>query len=239
MTIAKSSFSAPPSQEQVDVYSSLCKIGSISKLSTEAELAAKLGFIGRRLMSGEGKFTKEEIEKEFPDIKNEKNRLLALQSYQDCMFRYVEAFHINNKENKNDKGSTLTFSPNVSMERKREIIFLANELENFKNTMGITIASLPEKTYDKRSSKDKYPKTDVRILDIDNYSRYKAFQTLEGIPNFSNLSNNDIALMCDTYKNEIKSYNKFWRDYRGILDLQTYTISKEASRICKSAKRGR
>lgn len=228
---------APPSQDEVNVYSSLCKIGKLK----DYELNLEMGLIGRRLIAGGGKFSNKDLQQEFPGIKDEKNRLLALEAYQDCMYQYVTRFHpaVSSEASASKVPSDTVFSPTVPIERKREIIFLANELENFKNQMENMKSALPDNYYDKRDSKEKYPKKDQRIIDLDNYKRYKAFQTPSGVPNFSNMSNNDIVLFCDAYSNEVNSYYYFQREFGKVLGLQPYKQSPEVKRICKASKRGR
>jgi hypothetical protein len=238
---ATNATATPPSQDDVNIYSSLCKIGTSNTYALGGEVSGVLGLIARRLLSGEAKLEAGAISNQMPDIKDEKNRLLALQSYQDCMYRYVDRFHasVQPKDSQQTLSHPSAVAPTVSLERRREIIFLANELEDFKNRMKKVTASLPETYYDKTTSTQKRPRDDTRILTLDNYSRYKAFQSPTGIPDFSNVSNSDIAILCDTFHSEVKSYYDFSRDYGRAFGLQPYGLAKEVSRICTAARRGR
>lgn len=71
-------FATPPNEQDVDTYSSLCKIGSQSTLESGAGLKLNLReFIARRILAGEGKLSASKLQDEFPGIRDEKNRLLA------------------------------------------------------------------------------------------------------------------------------------------------------------------
>ena len=115
---------APPTSQDVDVYSSLCKIGS----QTTVAVSGELGAISRRILAGEGRLSASKLQDEFPGIRDEKNRLLALQSFQDCMYRYVEKFHT--ASGGTESTVQIVMSPGVAAERRREIVYLANELGN-------------------------------------------------------------------------------------------------------------
>jgi hypothetical protein len=223
---------APPTQDDVTIYSGLCRTGSLDK----QELSGEMGIIGRRLLAGQAKLSAEAIKDEFPGIKDEKNRLIAIQSFQDCTYRYVERFHPRIESN---QPSQSVVTPSLPSERRREIVFLANQLEDFKNQMDRMKASLPETYYDKRTSIEKKPKDDPNIFDLENYNRYKAFQTPDGILDFSNVSNSDIAILCGTYQSEVQSYNGFRNNYSRAFVLSQYRIPGEVSRICRAAERGR
>lgn len=225
---------APPTQNDVDVYSSLCKIGSQSTVAIVGE--GEIGAIGRRILGGEAKLSASKLQDEFPGVIDEKNRLLALQSYQDCMYRYIERFHPTEVNLASTQGFII--GPNTSSERRREIVYLANEIENFKSKMSNVIASLPTDFYDKRDSKDKKPRNDPRLIGLDNYSHYKAFQSASGGLDFTNLTNNDLVLLCNTYIGEIDNYRNFKSQY-DPLNLIGYGASDEARRICSAVERGR
>jgi hypothetical protein len=223
---------AAPTSQDVDVYSSLCKIGS----QTTVVVSGELGVIARRILAGEGKLSASKLQDEFPGIRDERNRLLALQSFQDCMYRYVEKFHIAQSGTKST--SVAAVNPQVSTERRREIVYLANELESFKQKMEKAIASVPGTFYDKRDSTDKRPREDSRLVGLADFSRYKAFQSASGGLDFSNATNNDIVILCNTYASEIAEYGAFGRQYQP-LGLPPYGSSGEVRRICVSAARGR
>ena len=59
---------APPTSQDVDVYSSLCKIGS----QTTVVVSGELGAISRRILAGEGKLSASKLQDEFPGIRDEK-----------------------------------------------------------------------------------------------------------------------------------------------------------------------
>lgn len=219
---------APPTQDDVNIYSGLCRTGSLGKY----ELSGEMGIIGRRLIGGQAKLSAEAIKDEFPGINDEKNRLFAIQAFQDCIYRYVERFHPRIESN---QPSQSVVTPSLPSERRREIVFLANQLEDFKNQMERMKASLPETYYDKNTSIEKKPKDDPHIFNLENYSRYKAFQTPDGILDFSNVSNSDIAILCDTYQSEVRSYYSFWSNYSRPFVLSQYRIPGEVSRICSAA----
>ena len=230
----KLALAVPPTQKDVDIYSSLCKIGSQATVAMAGE--GEIGSIGRRILGGEAKLSASKLQDEFPGIANENNRLIALQSYQDCMYRYIERFH--SPESNSVLTKEIIIGPTVSSERRREIIYLANELENFKQKMSKIIQSLPPDFYDKRDSTDKKPKEDPRLIGLDDYSRYKAFHSGSGGLDFTNLKNNDVVLLCTTYMNEIASYRSFKEHYRP-LNLIEYRTPDEVDRICSSVRAGR
>jgi hypothetical protein len=267
------SHAAPPTEKDVDTYSQLCKIGSQSTLGVS--LTADLAVIARRILAGEAKLSGSKIQDEFPGIRDEKNRLLALQSFQDCMYRYVERFHpavaavapppvqvptpvVPPKPSApappssggprppsppqqapvQVKTDASPVGPTVAPERRREIVFLANELDTFKQKMGRAIAAVPQTFYDKRDSTEKMPRGDHRLVGLADFTRYKAFQSATGGLDFSNATNNDIALLCSTYTSEILDYYHFSRQYQ-TLALPRYDATGEARRICHAAGRGR
>lgn len=234
LVLPKSLFAIPPSSKDVDVYSSLCRTGFLNKFTIDGEV----GLISRRLTKGEAKLSSEAILDEFPGIKNERNKLEAIQSFQDCVYRYVQHFHPT-KNAKTAESTQSVISPSVPLERRREIIYLANQIEEFKNKMEVMKSQIPERYYDKRNSKEVKPLRDSRILNLENYSNYKAFQSADGIPDFSQLSNNDIVILCDTFNSEVTDYIKFYRDYRKVFKIEKYKISNEISRLCNSAQQGR
>lgn len=238
---ASLAYSDPPTSENVDTYAGLCKIGNSDRYELEAKVSAPLALIARRILAGEAKLSAGAITDNFPNIKDENNRLIALQSYQDCMYRYVERFHITSEKNEDGKRaiSTSPISPSVPTERRREIVFLANQLEDFKEKMKKVIETIPNEYYDTRMSIKKKPREDQRIVGIDNYKRYRAFQTATGTLDFSGMTNNDISLLCDTFQAEAKGYFSFQREYSRVFNIQQYRISKEVSRICAAANRGR
>jgi len=224
--------SSPPSVSDVDIYSSLCKIGS----QTTVAVSAELGLIGRRILAGEGALSASSLKDEFPGIRDENNRLLALQSYQDCMYRYVRIWNAPSSSPSTVESSVV--GPTVSPERRREIVYLANELETFKRKMEQTISALPQTMYDKRDSTDKRPKDDARLVGLGDYSRYKAFQSASGGLDFTSASNSDLTLLCTTFEAEVRAYGAFRSQYRP-LGLPDYDPTKEFRRICTAAKRGR
>ena len=229
---SKSALSAPPSSHDVDVYSSLCKIGS----QTTVVVSGELGAISRRILAGEGKLSASKLQDEFPGIRDEKKRLLALQSFQDCMYRYVDKFHMTSSGT--NSSVNVAMSPGVPTERRREIVYLANELEAFKTRMASVVSSLPASFYDRRDSKDKKPREDSRLIGLSDFSRYKAFQSASGGLDFSNATNGDIVILCTTYSSEMAEYNAFSKQYKP-LSLPPYGSSAEVKRICTSAARGR
>lgn len=227
---------APPNAQDVDVYSSLCKIGSQSTVVVSGELGA----ISRRILAGEAKLSASKLQDEFPGIRDEKNRLLALQSFQDCMYRYVGKFHfsVGSGAPSVPETATAVLNPGVSSERRREIVYLANELDTFKAKMSAAIESIPATMYDKRDSLEKKPKDDLRLVGLADFSRYKAFASASGGLDFSNATNNDLAILCNTYSDEIGQYRSFIKQY-AALRLPGYASTNEVRRICKSAARGR
>lgn len=233
-------FAATPTAQDVDVYSSLCKIGSETTFGVAGELGAILGAIARRILAGEAKLSASKLQDEFPGIRDEKNRLLALQSFQDCMYRYVERFHAaaGSAQPARSSGASVIVGPNVSAERRREIVFLANELESFKQKMSKGLAAVPATFYDKRDSTEKRPREDQRLIGLADFSRYKAFQAASGGLDFSNATNNDIVILCDTYGDEVAAYHAFNRQYHP-LGLPAYSSTNEVRRICGAAARGR
>lgn len=226
---------APPSQQDVDIYASLCRIGAQTTVAAGAELG--LGAIARRILSGEAKLSASKLQDEFPGIKDEKNRLHALQAFQDCMYRYVERFHTNGATSSAGR-ATAVVAPDISTERRREIVYLANELDAFKRKMEKSLAALPATFYDKRDSTEKRPRDDARLVGLADFSRYKAFQAAGGGLDFSNATNNDLAILCNTYGDEINAYKAFARQYLP-LGLPPYAATDEVRRICAAAARGR
>ncbi len=239
LCLASTSHAAPPTSENVDTYSGLCKIGEAVRYELEGKAFAPLALIARRILGGEVKLSTEAINSQFPKIKDEKNRLIALQSYQECMYRYIERFHTPNQSKVENTSSSSPVAPTIPAERRREIVYLANQLDDFKEKMKKVIVVLPEKYYDTRTSTEKKPRDDLRITNIDNYERYKTFQAATGILDFSGMTNNDISILCDTYKIEADGYYYFQREYGRAFNLQSYKIPKEVTRICKASKRGR
>jgi hypothetical protein len=134
--------------------------------------------------------------------------------------------------------AVVAVNPGVSTERRREIVYLANELESFKQKMEKAIASVPGTFYDKRDSTDKKPREDSRLVGLADFSRYKAFQSASGGLDFSNATHNDIVILCNTYASEIAEYKAFGRQYQP-LGLPPYGSSDEVRRICVSAAKGR
>lgn len=224
---------APPTEYDVNTYSSLCKIGS----AWNFEAGGELGLIGRRILSGAGEVSVSELRDEFPGIKLEENRLLALAAYQECMYRYVKRFHAGEGEAVQETASPV--APTVLPDRRREVVFLANQLEDFKVKMASMKDDLPEAYYDKKTAREVTPTEDMRLIDLENYNRYKAFQSPSGLLDFTNISNNDLALLCDTFDLEVKEYASFYRSFRRDLRISPYNIPKEVQRICIAAKRGR
>ena len=226
---------APPTPRDVDVYASLCKIGS----QTSVAISGELGVISRRLMAGDAKLSASKLQDEFPGTRDEKIRLAAILSVQDCMYRYVERFHLAANSSSTGSGpSASIIDPGVPVERRREIVFLANELESFKLKMSKAISMIPTTFYDKRDSTERKPKDDPRLIGLADFSRYKAFQSASGGLDFSNATNNDLALLCSTYTDEINAYKAILRQYPP-LGLPAYAPTGEAARICTSAIRGR
>lgn len=222
----------PPTQEDVNTYTALCKTGSLSKYDVNAEAS----LISRRLLSGSAKLSGEALKDEFPGIKDEKNRMSLIQGLQDCMYRYVERFHPR-IEPKEKPTTPLQLAPSVAPEQRREILFLVNQLEDFKGKMEKTKERIPERYYDPNDSTEKFPRKDPRLLELETYNRYKAFQSPSGIPDFSNVVKRDIAIICDTFFTEVRDYNSFRNDWRNIFDLNQYSTQEEVNRICNAAKR--
>ena len=104
--------------------------------------------------------------------------------------------------------------------------------------MGSVITGIPASIYDKRDSRDKKPREDSRLIGLADFSRYKAFQSASGGLDFSNATNSDIVILCNTYGSEIAEYKAFGRQYQP-LNLPPYGSSDEVRRICTAAARGR
>lgn len=196
-----------------------------------------MGLIGRRILAGEGEVSASHLQDEFPGIKLEENRLLALAAFQECMYRYVKRFHPSEGETAQETKSLV--APTVLPDRRREIVFLANQLEDFKVKMASIKEDLPEAYYDKKTATEIRPTGDMRLIDLENYKRYKAFQSSSGLLDFTNISNNDLALLCDTFDLEAQEYRSFYNSFRSDLRISPYKIPREVQRICKAAKRGR
>lgn len=90
-------------------------------------------------------------------------------------------------------------------------MYLANQLDDFKQKMKAMESSLPDKYYDTRSATEKNIKGDTRILNIENYRRYKAFQSTSGILDFSGMTNN--VYQSPRYV-QSRSYWIFWLSQR-------------------------
>jgi hypothetical protein len=223
----------PPTQEDVNVYAALCKTGSLSKYDVSAEA----GLISRRVLSGAAKLSAASLKDEFPGIKEEKNRLILIQGLQDCVYRYVERFHPQIAPKATPASPPPQLAPSIPPERRREIVFLANQIEDFKKIMEKTKEEVPERYYDARDTTEKFPKKDTNLLDLENYNRCKAFQTPSGIPDFSNVTKNDVAIICNTFSTEVKSYYKFRNSWSRVIALPGYQISNEVQRICNAARR--
>lgn len=232
-----SAVAAPPSQEESDIYSSLCNTGSVTEYALSGTAKAPImDLIIRRTLKGEIRLSASELKDKFPKISDEDNLLHAMELYQDCVHRYVEHFHSGSPDT---LPSTSVIAPSVPLERRREIVYFANQLDDFKLKMRNMMTDIPETYYDKKSSRETKLRNDGRIFNIDNYNRYKAFLSPSGILDFSNLTNNDIALICDILKNETKDYHSFYSNYRSAFGLQPYSIPREALRICLAANKGR
>lgn len=221
-----------PNQEDVSLYAALCKTGSLSKIDVSAEA----GLISRRLLSGEAKLSTESLQDEFPGIKSEKNRIILIQGFQDCVYKYVERFHPQT-EPKVSNAPPSQLAPSIPPERRREIVFFANQIEDFKKIMEKTKENIPERYYDSNDSTEKFPKKDTNLLDLETYNRYKAFQSPSGIPDFSNLTKNDVAIICNTFYTEVQNYINFKYNWRQVVSLPEYGVSAEVERICKAANR--
>lgn len=227
-----------PTAQDVDVYTSLCRIGS----EATGTLTAEIGAVSRRILAGQLKLAASDLQDSFPGIKNEQNRLLALQSFQDCMYRYVDRFHLAASAAKSDGATTAASSvvldPAVPPERRREIVYLASELESFKGKMAAVARSLPETYYDKRDSSQKRPRDDARMFGLADYRRYKPFEASGGGLNFAEATNNDLALLCSAYGDEVQQYQSFAMAYYP-LSLPQYNVTGETLRLCEAARRGR
>lgn len=223
----------PPTQEDVNIYAALCKTGSLSKYDVSAEA----GLISRRLLSGAAKLSEASLKDEFPGIKEEKNRIILIQGFQDCVYRYVERFHPQSEPKANAAGPPSQLAASIPPERRREIVFLANQIEDFKKIMEKTKDGVPERYYDANDSTEKFPKKDTNILDLENYNRYKAFQTPSGIPDFSNVTKSDVAIICNTFSTEVQSYYNFRNGWYRVITLPEYQLSDEVQRICNAARR--
>lgn len=231
---------APPTQDDINVYASACKVGDAIRQEIAGGAGIELSLFARRVIGGEGKLSTEAIKDQFPGIKDEKNRLLVFQGYQDCLYRYVERFHSGAQTNEGKTApSTSVIAPGMPPERRREILFLANQLEDFKGKMGKIVAGLPENYYDKKRATETKPKQDPHIQNLDNYNSYKAFQSPSGILDLSNVTNNDVALLCNTFSSELHSYSEFRLQYGKAFSLPRFVMSDEAFRICQAAARGR
>lgn len=225
-------YAVPPTVPDVDVYSALCKIGS----QTTVVVAGEIGAISRRILAGEAKLSASKLQDEFPGIRDEKNRLLALQSFQDCIYRYIDRFHpaVDSPQVR----PNVNVSPNIPAERRREIVYLANELDSFKGKMARAIAAVPTSIYDKRDSTERKPKDDPRLMGLSDYSRYRAFEASSGGLDFSGATNNDLTILCNTYGDEIEAYKAFIRQYKQFA-LPPYAPTGEVRRICRAAEIGR
>lgn len=231
----------PPTQDDINVYASACKVGDSFRREIAGDAGIELSLFARRVIGGKGKLSEEEIKDQFPGIKDEKNRMLVIQGYQDCLYRYVESFHLGTQSNDGKKTtpSASAIAPTVPPERRREILFLANQLEDFKAKMGKIMAGLPENYYDQKRATEKSPKHDPRIQNLDNYDSYKAFHSPSGILDLSNVTNNDVALLCNTFSSEINAYADFRLEYGKAFSLPRFMMSDEAFRICQAARRTR
>ena len=232
-TCSFSAYAAPPTREDIDVYTSLCRIGSAWNFDAGGEL----GLIGKRILAGQGEVAVSELRDEFPGISLEENRLVALTAFQECMYRYVERFHPGQSAEFQQRQSVV--GPESLPDRRREIVFVANQLEDFKKKMARVKASLPESHYLKRTATTVTPLEDMRLIGLENYGRYKAFQSPGGLLDFTRISNNDLALICDTFEREVSDYSAFVRDLGREFRLSPYVMSSELRRICKAAERGR
>lgn len=228
---------AAPSAQDVDVYTSLCRIGS----QVTGTLTAEIGAVSRRILAGQAKLAASGLQDSFPGINNEQNRLLALQSFQDCMYRYVDRFHPAAGAPKPEGGSASTpvlLDPAIPPERRREIVYLASELASFKGKMAAVTRSLPETYYDTRDSRQKRPRDDARLFGLVDYQRYRPFEASGGGLSFAEATNNDLALLCSAYGDEVQQYQSFAMDYYP-LKLPQYNMTGETRRVCDAARRGR
>jgi hypothetical protein len=232
-------FAAPPAVQDVEVYLSLCRVGSQTTFTGVAGLDLDLNrLLTKRLLGGEAKLSGSKLTDEFPKISDEKNLMSAIRSFQDCVYRYVERFHAAAAPGASSSPNSAIVGPNVSPERRREIVYLANELDSFKQKMIRTTTSLPATFYDKRSSTERRPKDDPRLIGLADYSRYRAFESATGGLDFSNATNSDLVLLCSTYFEELNDYNAFARQYQP-LQLPAYAAVAEVRRMCAAASRGR
>ena len=231
----------PPSEEDISIYARACSIGAANTYSDETEFRVALGVLKRKAL-GEGKVSSKssiaDLKREFPGLKEEKSRLQALVLYQDCLFRYIEKFHSGT-----DTEPTAAFSPEVPDERRRELLFLVDRLSDWKQTMKSAVSILPTKYYDKRSGTNINLRADRRVAEIDTYQPYEMFREASGEFDFSNLTNNDLAILCQIWQREISNYFYFHRQYKAkfptLPDSWSWRHMREEKRICDSATAAR
>lgn len=231
----------PPSEEDISIYARACSIGAANTYSDETEFRVALGVLKRKAL-GEGevlsKSSIEDLKQEFPGLKGEKSRLQALTLYQDCLFRYIEKFHSGT-----DTEPTATFSPEIPDERRRELLFLVDRLDEWKQTMKLAVSILPKKYYDKKSGTSINLRADRRVAEIDTYQPYEMFREASGEFDFSNLTNNDLAILCQIWQREITNYYKFHQQYKTkfptLPDYWWWPYLEEEKRICNSATAAR
>jgi len=231
-------YGKPPSEADINIYARACSIGAANSYSGEAEFGIALGTL-KRMILGKGKisskFSLEDFKQEFPGLKEEKSRLQALALFQDCLFRYIEKFHSGA-----DTEPTAVFSPVIPDERRRELLFLVDRLDDWKQTMKFAISILPPMYYDKDLGTNINLHTDRRIAEIATYEPYEMFREASGEFDFSSLRNNDIAILCQIWQREITSYINFYQQYKSkfptLPDYWWWPSMHEEKRICDSAK---